>query len=95
MCFEIGGEGAESRGDWVDGEHEGGGGDYAEGGEGERLEGAESDFYGEVVDGPDGHDEGDGGDKDGARGAVAVGGFYVHMSGDILRIIAKEKGKKI
>ena len=83
MCFEVGGEGAEAGGDRVDGEHEGGGADYAERGEGERLEGAESDFDGEVVDGPDGHDEGDAGDEDGTRGTVAVGGIYVHGSEDI------------
>jgi hypothetical protein len=85
--FEVGGEGWEARGDWIDDEHEGGGGDYAEGGEGKRLEGAESEFYGEIVDGPDGHDEGDAGDEDGARGAVAVGGIYAHGSEDIFLII--------
>ena len=53
---------------------------YAEGGEGERLEKAESEFDREIVDGPDGHDEGDAGDEDGAGGTVAVGGIYVHGS---------------
>ena len=80
VCFEVGGESWEARGDWIDDEHEGGGSDYAERGEGERLERAESEFDGEVIDGPDGHDEGDAGDEDGAGGAVAVGGFYVHGS---------------
>jgi len=87
MTLEVGGEGGEASGNGVDGEHEEGGGDYAKGGEGERLEVAESEFDGEVVDGPDGHDEGDGGDEDGTGGAVAVGGIYAHRSDDIFRII--------
>ena len=78
VSFEIGGEGREVRGDGVDGEHEGGRGNYAERRESERLEGAECDFDGEIVDGPDGHDESDAGDKDGTCGTVAVGGFYMH-----------------
>ena len=81
VCFEIRGESAEPRGDWIEGEHEGGGADYAERGERERLEITESEFDGEVVDGPDGHDDGDAADEDGARGAAAVGGFYVHGRG--------------
>jgi len=81
VCFEIGGEGRETRGDWMDGEHEDGGGDYAERGEGERLEIAEREFDGEIVDGPDGHDDGDARDEDEAGGMVAVGGFYVHGRG--------------
>ena len=81
MCSEIGGEGREVRGDGVDGEHEDGGGDYAEGGESERFEIAQREFYSEIVYGPDGHDDGDAGDEDGARGTAAVGRFYVHGRG--------------
>src|ERR1700757_239240 len=81
VCTEIGGEGREVRGDGVDGEHEDGGADYAEGGESERFEIAQREFYSEIVYGPDGHDEGDAGDEDESRGTVAVGGFYVHGRG--------------
>ena len=81
MRFEIGGEGREARGDRVDGKHEDGGGDYAERGQGDRLEIAQGEFDGEIVDGPDGHDDGDAGDEDGIGGTVAVGRFYVHGRG--------------
>ena len=95
--FEVGGKCWKTRGDGIDEEHKGGGGDDAEGGHGEGREEAEGVFGGEVIDAPDEHDEGDAGVEDGIRRTVAVGGGYAHGSGrgeGILGIIRGREKKE-
>jgi len=75
------GKGGETQAKKIDEEHEDAGEDEAERGEGEWVHVAESDFGGDVVEGPDDDKEGDGGREYTAGGRLGGGGVEGHGNG--------------
>src|SRR5271157_2335054 len=72
------GKGGQTKAKKVDEDHEDSGEDEAERGEGERVNVAESDFGGKIVEGPNGDEKGNGRREDTAGGGLGGGGVKAH-----------------